>query len=205
MKDPRIGAENSSVAYEMEAHPTSSFRAVLSRLPGVRNDERPSGRRAADRGVAEWLDRLPEGWYVLHDVPAGERGAPVDHLVVGPAGAFIIASKELPGRVLIGARTFLLDGRRTDFLSRAMHDARHAARCLSDVLGEPVEVHACLAVTADHLKIKPAPQEVVVDTPRKLERWLLARQAVLSDEQVARIASAATKPETWAPSTRARG
>lgn len=204
MKAGPVGAENFPVASEA-AHPgpTSALRALRSRLPGGRSKEGAGARSGGSAGVAAWLDRLPDGWYVLHDVPAGERGARIDHLVVGPAGAYAISTKELAGRVLVGARTFLLEGRRTDFLLRAEHDARRAARCLGEALGEPVEVHACLAVTADHLRIKPAPEEVVVDTPRKLERRILTRPAALTDEQVARIASAATKPETWAQATHA--
>ena len=53
-----------------------------------------------ERATAKVLRQLEDqGWVVLHDLPAG-RGN-VDHIVVGPAGVFLLDSKRLGGTVTV--------------------------------------------------------------------------------------------------------
>ena len=69
-----------------------------------------SGRQVA--GV--WLGRLPEGWFVFHDVPAGERGATIEQVVIGPGGVFTITTKNLTGSIRVNPRSIVHDGHRTE-------------------------------------------------------------------------------------------
>ena len=67
------------------------LHAVRTHVAGVLRATRMWRRGAdAEHGSAEWLGRLPEGWFVFHDVPLGERGATVDHVVIGPGGVFTL-------------------------------------------------------------------------------------------------------------------
>jgi hypothetical protein len=63
----------------------------------------PSGLNA-EIFVAQLLARLPNEFYVLHDLkPDGEPGANIDHIVVGPTGVFAVETKS--GKVRIGNGT----------------------------------------------------------------------------------------------------
>lgn len=41
--------------------------------------------------VAEVLDRLPQGWFIINDITI--RGSQIDHLAIGPGGLFCIETK----------------------------------------------------------------------------------------------------------------
>jgi len=61
--------------------------------------------------VAVWLASLPHDYHVFHDVEfAGSRGTPLDHLVVGPGGIFVIETKFWSGRVTSDGGSLLVDG-----------------------------------------------------------------------------------------------
>ena len=70
---------------------------------------------SADGGVRLALDALGKGWTVEHDVVRGTSGR-LDHLVVGPGGAFVVVTRHRAYRV--------------EHLSRAKH---HAARMNSEL------------------------------------------------------------------------
>ena len=72
-----------------EHRQAAPVRTLLARALGVHTDERAwrVGARG-ERVVGEELEKLAsKGWTVVHDVPVGERGANVDHVVVGPVAA----------------------------------------------------------------------------------------------------------------------
>ena len=76
------------------------IRSRVDRLLHYRTAERAWRRGAfGGRVTGFWLDRLPEGWFVFHDVPVGARGANIDHLVVGPSGVFTVNTKDLTGAI----------------------------------------------------------------------------------------------------------
>lgn len=64
------------------------------------------------------LGRLPGGWYAFHDVSVGERGANIDHVIVGPGGVFTLNSRNPTGMIWVGPRSILHNGHRTDFLPK---------------------------------------------------------------------------------------
>lgn len=69
-------------------------------------------RRAADEAeIARALRRLPEGWYAFHDVPwPGRPGITIDHVVVGPAGVFVIEAESWDGTIEVRDGVLLQDG-----------------------------------------------------------------------------------------------
>jgi hypothetical protein len=175
---------------------------LLERFIGVHPDDRASRRGAEGERVAGWwLGRLPAGWRVFHDLPAGDAEPNIEHLVIGPGGVFTIGTKDLTGTVWVGPRSILHNRRRTDFLPRASAEARVAARSLSTAVGRPVEVRGVLAILADDWTIKQRPAAVHVAAPRGARDWILRQPAVLRAHEVVELAVAATKPSTWSAPT----
>lgn len=171
---------------------------VLSFLFRQHTDER-AWRKGADgeRFVGLVLGRLPAGWHVFHDVPVGERGANIDHVVVGPAGTFTLNAKNLTGKVWVGSRSVRHNGHPTDFLPKAAHEASRASRLLTAAVGRPVDVRGVLAILADDWTIKEKPADVHVGSPRGVKDWLLHLPAILSAHEVVEISAAASRPSTW--------
>jgi Nuclease-related domain len=127
----------------------------------------------------------------------GQRGANIDHLVIGPGGVFRINTKNLIGSVWVGPRTLLHNGQRTAFLPKAVAEARRASELLTAAAGRPVEVRAVLAIIADEWTVKAEPTDVIVLGPRSAKNVILRHAASLSRADVIAIAAAAAKPITW--------
>jgi hypothetical protein len=182
-----------------ELRNVAPIRTRVARLLGVRTDERAWRKGAfGERATARWLGRLPEGWHLFNDIPVGERGANIDHVIVGPAGVFTVNAKNLTGAVWIASRTFLHNGRKTSYLPKAVSEAKRASRLLSAALGHRVDVRPVLAVLADDWTIKEKPSDVLVEAPRFVKDWLLSQPAVLTPGDVITISAAVSKPATWA-------
>ena len=174
------------------------IRSRVDRLLHSRTAERTWRRDASnDRATGFWLDRLPEGWVVVHDVPVA-RGANVDHLVIGPGGVFTVSTKNLTGSIRVNPKTITNDGRRTRFLPKATTEADRAAERLSAAVGRPVEVRAVLAILADEWEIVREPSDVFVRGPRGAKNLMLSQPETLTRRDVAEVAAAAAEPSTWA-------
>ncbi|MEO8293707.1 MAG: NERD domain-containing protein [Actinomycetota bacterium] len=172
-------------------------------------DERAWRKGAnGERGAAFFFDRMPEGWYIFHDIPVGDRGANIDHVIAGPAGVFTVNTKNLSGKVWVGPRTLLHNGHATSYLPKAAHEAERASRLLTARLGRPVPVKGVLAIFADDWTIKQKPEDVHVGSPTGVRKWLLGQPATLTSREVLEIAGAVSKPDTWtgraAPRTETR-
>ncbi|HWL91263.1 MAG TPA: NERD domain-containing protein [Actinomycetota bacterium] len=173
-------------------------RTRLAQLLGVHTDERAWRKGAeGERVTGLWLGRLPEGWHVFHDIPVGERGANIDHLVIGPGGVFTINTKNLTGKIWVGPKSILHNGHRTDLLPKAKAEALRASRLLSAVIGRPIEARSVLAILADGWTIKEEPADVFVRGPRSAKNLMLKQPAALSPHEVIELAAAAAKPGTW--------
>jgi hypothetical protein len=63
--------------------------------------ERRDRGAVGEEHVGRLLERLPRGdWRVIHDATFGHGN--IDHIVIGPAGAFTIETKSHPGPVRVG-------------------------------------------------------------------------------------------------------
>ena len=154
-------------------------------------------RRSGERSAGLVIGRLPEGWHVFRDVPVGERGANVDHVVLGPTGTFTLTAKDLTGKVWIGARSIRHNGHPTNFLSKAACEARHVSESLSSVVGRPIEVRGVLAILADEWTIDEEPADVHVGSPRGVKDWMLRLPLALARHEVIEITAAARARSTW--------
>jgi hypothetical protein len=182
------------------AHP---LRSLADRALGKRSDERAWSKGAqGERFSGRTLERLPSGCHVFHDIPVGQRGANIDHIVVGPAGVFTINAKNVKGKVWLASRTLLVNGHKTDYLPKEVREAARASRLLGAALGRLVTVKGVLSIIADDWTIKEKPSDIHVGSPRRVNRWLLEQPPSLLPHEVIEIAAAVADPKTWTGAAR---
>jgi hypothetical protein len=122
--------------------------------------------------------------------PAGFRVVQLDdHLVVGPTGAWLVASRDFPYPLSVGHRGGLWTGWYT--VSDCLDDARGCAGAVAGVLRTPV-----VPVVAVHTTTVPGRRLVqggvhVVDATRALVPLLRDRPAALDEAEVTRLAALA--------------
>ena len=200
LSDSLVGRRAGTSAVEQAralrlAHP---IRSRVDRLLGHRTDERAWRKGAfGERVTSFWLGRLPEGWYVFHDIPVGARGANIDHLVIGPGGVFTVNTKNLTGSIRVNPRTIQINGVRTNYLPKASAEARRAGELLAAAVGRPVEVRGVLAIVIDEWDIVKEPTDVFVRGPRGAKNLMLTQPSTLTPQDVRELAAAAAKPSTW--------
>ena len=112
-----------------------------------------------------------------------------DHLVVGPTGVWLVASRDFPYPLTVGHRGGLWTGWHP--VSDCLEEAHGSATAVAGVLGTPVE-----PVVAVHTTKVPGRHLVrtgvhVVDAPRGLVPLLRDRPATLDAAEVARLAALA--------------
>jgi len=102
-----------------------SRRSALAVSP--LDEERAAWYRGAlgEAAVGRLLEKLPEGWTVLHAVPVGKGDSDIDHVVIGPGGVFTINIKNHAGHK-VGGRAHLL-GERPEAAAPAQRRARSPA------------------------------------------------------------------------------
>ena len=134
-------------AKALEAKQVAPVRALIARALGIRTEQR-AWKVGADgeMEVGRQLRKLGPGWHVIHAVPVGTRESDIDHVVIGPAGVFTLNTKN-HGRssVWVAENTFMVNGKKTEYLQKSRFEAERAAKLLSgscgfDVLVEPVIV-----------------------------------------------------------------
>ena len=112
-----------------------------------------------------------------------------DHLVVGPTGVWLVASRDFPYPLTVGHRGGLWTGWHP--VSEVLQEAQRAAATVAGVLHSPVE-----PVVAVHTAAVPGRHLVsdgvhVVDATRALVPLLRDRPPALDDAEVARLAALA--------------
>ena len=176
----------------------------IARLLGVNpllEDARSWYRGAlGELQVARLLKRLPAEWTVLHAVPVGTGTSDIDHMLIGPGGVFTINTKNHSGQhVWAGGDTLLVNGHRTNHIGDARYEASRATRLLNSGAGDPCDVTPVIAVV-DPGSIKfghTRPDGVLVIASSQLERTLLRRKRVLTDDAIVALTALAEQRGTW--------
>ncbi len=187
----------------LEVRERDAPRTVLGRVLGadpLSPESRPWYKGAlGEIAVGRILARLGPAWTVLHAVPVGAGASDIDHVLIGPSGVFTLNTKNHSGQpVWVAGRTLMVAGKKQRHIANAAHEAARAAKLLTGVLGEAVEVTGVLVlVEPKSLTVREEPADVAVLTNRQLLRWLNRREAVLTQEQIAGITAAAVMPATW--------
>jgi hypothetical protein len=155
------------------------------------------GERTVGRQLNRWATR--HGWHVLHAVPVGQRGADIDHVVIGPFGVVTVNTKTTGTAVWAGEYGLTIGGKPVDYLRKSRHEADRARRLLNRATGLEVPVQpAIVFVGARKVTVRGGPAGVaVLPTPQALRRWLRRQPPVLPPDQVAAIYEAARRPASW--------
>ncbi len=156
------------------------------------------GERTVGRQLNRWAARY--GWYVLHAVPVGQRGADIDHVIIGSFGVVTVNTKTTGTAVWVGQYGLTIGGRPADYLRKSRSEAARAARLLNAATGLSVPVQpAIVFVTAHRVTIcRAGPGDVaVLASPRLLRRWLCRQPPVLPPAQIETIYQAARQPASW--------
>jgi hypothetical protein len=186
-------------AKAIELRRAAPVLTVLARAFDVRTPER-DWRIGADgeEAVGRSLQRLGEGWHVIHAVPVGRYGSDMDHVVVGPAGVFSLNTKNhRRSKVQVFGESFCVGDFRTDYVRKSRLEAKRASRCLSAACGFEVEVDPVLVVLASELVVKRRPAGVDVVAHRFIHRWLKRSPTMLSPARVSEIFVHARRDVTW--------
>lgn len=149
--------------------------------------------------VGEALDRLGPEWSVLHALPVESGMGDIDHLVIGPAGVFVVATKNHSGHnVWASQRTLMVAGVRQPHIRNMEYEMGRAERSLTAAAGSPVEVAGILAiVAAKTVVVREKHRDVAVLTAGQIVNWLLRHKRVLTAAQVSHISTAASLASTW--------
>jgi hypothetical protein len=170
---------------------------AITRLPG---DALAWGRDAVDqRRTADYLDELQAaGYVVLHDRLAPGLRTNIDHIAIGPAGVFVIETKNLRGKLtMTGDKLFVGERTRTGTLDATYRHALAVQLALSDRLNDlrttvrPVLcVHRTMQVLLDNevrgVRVVSGPQlaRFVRRLPVALDGEMIQGLAALADSRL---------------------
>ncbi|MFN3339422.1 MAG: nuclease-related domain-containing protein [Dietzia sp.] len=202
LADTRAGAAARERAIaEREAQ--GMVRHLFARLVDAKTDER-AWRIGADgeQAVAEQMATLGLQWRILHAVRVGERGADIDHVVIGPGGVFTVNSKHHPkAAIWVGGDTFMVNGSRVPYIRNSRHEARRASRLLGEHVGFPVPVTGMIAVVGARrgftVKSQPADGAVAVVPRRGIRGFLQSQPQRLGLREIDAVHEVARRSTTW--------
>lgn len=131
-------------------------------------------------------------------MPIGDRGADIDHVVIGPAGVLTLNAKHHPdGMVWVGGDTFLVNGQRQPYVRNSRYESRRVARLLARACGFPAPCRGVVVPVGCTITVKQQPQDVAVVGRRDLRRWLGALPQVLRDGDIEQVFAQARRSSTW--------
>lgn len=165
----------------------------------VRTGERDRRTAArAERRVARELNRLEPGWWVLHSIPLGDDDADVDHLLIGPAGVFLLEVRDHSrSEVRATSLAVTVDRRETMLVPELIAHASRVQERLSRACGFEVPIRPVLVVLARQLSVKRQPEGVEVVGRYRLTRWLREQPSVQTFDTAAAIHFVARQAGTW--------
>lgn len=154
---------------------------------------------AGEQLIGQELALLPDGWQVLHAIPAGSNGADIDHLVIGPGGVFVLNTKHHAERsVKVGTHAVWVNGHQQNgYQSELLKRRDQVARSLELNPEQATAVHPLLVFVRPTQILLAGQQTVFSVASSALVTWLLTRPRVFEEDLVARLAARAAVPATW--------
>lgn len=185
-----------------EINAKAPVRNLLARAIGVRTEE--TGWREGAKGeekVAGELSKLDDRWHRMHAVPIGNRGADIDHVVIGPPGVFTLnAKRHKDGKATVYEKTIYVNGDKVPYLRNSRFEAERASQLLTAACGFEVPVKPIIVfVDLIEFTVKHQPPDVHVVTRRGLVEWLRSLPTVLDPRTVEIIWANARWDTTWQP------
>lgn len=179
------------------------LRAAFARALNLPTEEQRWRRRAESvEMVGKRLNRLTErGWFVLHAVPLG-AGDTIDHLVIGPAGVFVVDTRSVNrARLHVSDDAIEVDGRPSDYLVTAQRHAQRTADFLVGHAGLAVPVAPVIVLHAGRglwpVTWDSAPTSVLVLDRLQVPSWFERLAPVLCDQQVLGVFESARLLSSW--------
>jgi hypothetical protein len=183
---------------------TAGFFAgvVLAMWVVLRDDVPPHIRRWLDGAEGEkWTARelrplRRDGWVVEHDLPAGTGN--IDHLLVGPAGVFLLDSKNWFGEVEIRAGVATVTPKDNPAAASSWTGLGPAIRGASAAQARALQAATGLRVWVEPVVVVWAPFEQGCATSHGvtyvhgagLREWLRGRPGLLAPREVAELGQA---------------
>ena len=162
-------------------------RNRIARLTGVRTPD-ASWRDGAkgEHKVAVELAKLDDRWHRMHAVPIGDRGADIDHVVIGPPGVFTLnAKRHKDGTATVYEKTIYVNGEKVQYLRNSRYEAGRASNLMSAACGFEIAVTPMIVfVDLAEFTVKQQPPDVHVINRRALVDWLLSLPTVLDPRAV---------------------
>lgn len=150
----------------------------------------PVGRKGRQPALARELKGLEADGYRVYS-QVGNGGDPVDHIVVGPAGVFLIRVNRWRGRFSVRRDGWFRHSRKDagDLVWQMTREAM-AIKSRLGKDGEPPQVEGIVAVTRSRMQ-HPIIQMgwVTFVAAPQVARYLRSRRPALSTEQVDRMAA----------------
>ncbi len=175
----------------------------LDRLLDVRSEDRNwrKGAEGEERVAAVLTAALDDRWAVVHDLTVGTKGANLDHVLIGPAGVFVLNTKNLTGRLKVDGDGIFQNGHRTRFVPNAVREAHLVEDRLSASVGWAVVARSVLVITGScEVQVKRRPTDVSLVTLRRLPAWLRELpEGALAAGRMLQLERAARDPDTWFP------
>ncbi|MGC9445368.1 MAG: nuclease-related domain-containing protein [Candidatus Methanospirareceae archaeon] len=144
--------------------------------------------------VAAVLARLPDGWFIVHDMVVGR--AQIDHIVVSPAGVYTIETKHYTGTIHGNAEQqhwsqVINKQHKTNFYNPIKQGNGHSV-ALSTFLAENgfphFWVNTIVVFSDPHVKLKVSSSTVPVLYLAELRDYLKRQKPVMSLQSAAAIA-----------------
>jgi hypothetical protein len=145
--------------------------------------------------VAAVLARLPDGWFIFHDMVVGR--AQIDHIVVAPAGVYTIETKNYTGTIHGNAEQqhwsqIINHQHKTKFYNPVKQGNGHSV-ALSTFLREQgfphLWVNTIVVFSDPGVKLKVSSAQVPVLYLSELRDYLKKQKPVMSSYEAAAIAS----------------
>lgn len=190
------------------------FRSRWDALTGKRTDEK-AWRVGADgeRRVAAELDKAKGGdpdWHILHGVPVGVRGSDLDHVLVCPAGVFVINSKYHDQKqITVTGKRVTIDNpnykgkkgpaRDAPYVRNSLFEAERTGKLLRDASGVNVPVMPVIVAVGATVVLKSPNPQVTVLERKDLAYWLRAQPQRLDQGALERVWRVAKYRPTWQP------
>lgn len=176
-----------------------------SRFDGAGHREARAWRTGAhgEEAFAHELWRVarpePGYWRYVHSVPVGDRGADIDHVLVGPAGVFSINTKaHRGGNIWVAGDTFMVNGQRQPYARNSRYEGERATRLLrASGVDMPAVRPLIVIIDPRQFTVRQPPDGVGVTTRLQFSRWLRTQPSILDPEQVNAIFAVVRRSDTW--------
>lgn len=196
---PRRRAGQSAREMAREKFAQDPARSLLGRALRVHTEEQAwsAGARGEAR-LGRRLEKLSkQEWMVLNDLNLSKSGWNVDHLVLGTRGVFVINTKNLTGKVIVGHEWIRVNGHLQNYLHVARSEAKNVQKRLSMAVGREVRTIPALAIYCDQWELKDSPSDVLVRRGGAFPECLLEYPVIMDKREIAPIARAALATGIW--------